>query len=1240
MRGLRALRSAGPARPAGGARGGAPRGLAGAGGPGPRAAPARHQSPPGPSGREALGRALEFEARRGFQNARGSRHAAFADYLCAQLRGFLAPGGVDGGGSVEARAPPLDLVAAAGLLRRAAEYSQMDEASREGLLLEVAVLLEGGPGAVPGEVLAGSVGQSAAAARREATATSTSAGGRAPPGVSAQPAEKVQGPFPHSEYNTVFFDFESTGLDTSRCRVIDVAAVAPGTGASFSTLVNPHIGFSGAGADAAQAGIVEVGDFITDLTGITDADVQAEGVPGIAEALAQLEAFVAAQAPGKGVVLVAHNGKGYDVPLLVHEFRRVGREIPRSWRFFDTLSFSKEAFAGLGRPAPRAPASKGGYPSFSLESLGENLGLPVNPEAHRALADSRHLVDVFDKLVGIAGSGRSDDLFRGGLFDASHVKPSSSARASAGSGQQSPQKSSRRGQASQRQEPWASTSAASRTARRFTPAPPVSFPEDEDLASHPLAPIHLAEIKDFTTPQQNKMAKAGFVSLQDLLRHYPRKHNLYTRVPCRELQPGDRVCVFGTVKFCEARILTSKKTMLIITIGVEENASPGQSGAPNTFTITEFRLGGRLQWIAKQMEERCREGTLVSCKGTVVDKDEGKKNRWNRGWEARWDLKLDGGIESLSATQLDSPLDDMMVPAYSDRDPLKSAAFAQLIPKALDAYAARLMSGGAQPIDPIPDDIRADWGLMGSLEAMRGFHTAEVEPEVVEQSRRRLVFEECFMVQIALLQRRSELQRRAEASRSETSSGIAGPCFEIARRARENLGFQFTAAQDRVMGEILGDMKGQKSMLRLVQGDVGCGKTALAILALLAVAGGARQGALMAPTDLLASQHFRTLEVAIDKLHKSGPGVAVPQVALLTGSTKASDRAHILRGLSSGTVGIIVGTHALIGESVVFDDLALAVVDEQHKFGVEQRTRLQEKGRAGRAPHILSMSATPIPRTLALTLHGDMALSIVDEKPPGRAPVTTRALLPAARADAYATILAEVGKGHKAFVVCPAVMKGGELESAQAQFAQLSQNELRGVKCGLLHGQMAPAEKARVQEAFMDGQMQVLIATVVVEVGVDIPEATVMLIEGADRFGLAQLHQLRGRVGRSGRASYCFLIAGSGGGAPGEAAVQRLEVLERTSDGFEIAEADLMYRGPGELVGSKQAGQLPEFALTDLRLEEDRAILEEARGAAELVMESSSDLPQHLAAALAIYPPLPRLDVLPGSLAPSERGTG
>jgi DNA polymerase III epsilon subunit-like protein len=247
--------------------------------------------------------------------------------------------------------------------------------------------------------------------------SSPSAGGRAARGTSTQSAEKVQGPFPHKEYNTVFFDFETTGLDTSQCRVIEMAAVVPGTGASFSTLVNPHIGFSGAGAAKGKSGIVEVEDVITGLTGITDADVQAEGVPGIADAITQLEAFIAAQEPGQGVVLVAHNSKKFDVPLLVHEYRRIGRDVPNSWRFFDTLSFSREAFAGSGRPAPR----KGGYDSFSLESLGKNLELPVNPEAHRALADSRHLVNVFDKLVSIAGNGRSEDLLRGGIFGASQA---------------------------------------------------------------------------------------------------------------------------------------------------------------------------------------------------------------------------------------------------------------------------------------------------------------------------------------------------------------------------------------------------------------------------------------------------------------------------------------------------------------------------------------------------------------------------------------------------------------------------------------------------------------------------------------------------------------------------------------------------------------------------------------------------------------------------------------------------
>ena len=1250
MRGLRALHGGwGPASPR---RGGASRrafgGPAGKWGAIPPPSPSRGCAAPvaatqepatGPpaSDREALGRALVFETQRGFQNVRGSRHADFSDFLCAQLRGVLEQGGFPRAGA-SPRAP-VDLVVTAGLLRRAVEYSQMDVGSRETLLRDVSyLLLDGTPGAA--QAATSVVGGRRGAERPEGIAgdASTSRQIARGAGAAATSADQMSGPFPHASYSTVFFDFETTGLDTSRVRAIDIGAVAPGTGASFNTLVNPSIGFSKAGG---KGGITEVDDVITKITGITEEDVQSEGVPGIADALTQFEEFISAQFPGKAVVLVAHNAKGYDVPVLVSEYRRIGREIPKNWRFLDTIPFSKEVFAGMGRSPPVAPPEKGNYASWSLENLGKNLGVPANAEAHRALADSQHLVSAFDKLVGLAGRSRAEDLFRGGLFEASQIKSRAavksdnvSHRSLAGSRRGGERRQARIGAPN-----W--PPGGQNTVRRTAPAPPLEFPTDERLARHPLAPVHLGEFKEFTSAQKKKLAEAGFLSLQDVLRHYPKKHFLYDCGTDSQLESGDRVWIVGTIKHCSARTAKSKP-MLFLTLGVEARRSGG--GPPHTFTITDFRAGRNLQWIAKQFENTYKVGTPVVCKGEISD-EENEKWKNSGGWKGHWKLKLDDGLDSLLTSRPMPGHDQMMSPDYSDRAPLKAVDFKKIIPKTVDAYAAWVMksSPGASAVDPIPEEIRQEWELMGCIEAVRGFHAGEASPELVNAARRRLVFEECFMVQVALLLRRDELQRRAAVTQSEDTQEPAEPCLETVALARENLGFDFTNAQHRVLGEILEDLKGPGTMLRLVQGDVGCGKTAIALLALLAACGGGPQGALMAPTDLLATQHFRTLEKMIDKMNGSvlskgkNSAIRLPQIALLTGSTKAQERAGTLRRLESGEVGIAVGTHALIGEGVKFNDLTLAVVDEQHKFGVDQRSRLQEKGKGGRPPHILSMSATPIPRTLALTLHGDMALSIVDERPPGRAPVQTRALLPAARSQAYATILDQVSLGHKAFVVCPAVMEGSELESAEAQFAQLSQNELSGVKCGLLHGQLSHAEKTRVQDAFMDGKIQVLIATVVVEVGVDVPEATVMLIEGADRFGLAQLHQLRGRVGRSGRPSFCFLIAGSGSEAPGEAAVQRLEVLESTSDGFKIAEADLMYRGPGELVGSKQAGQLPAFALTDLRLEEDRGILEEARQAASKVLASSSakggKLPEPLATALAIYPPLPRLDVLPESIA-------
>jgi ATP-dependent DNA helicase RecG len=409
------------------------------------------------------------------------------------------------------------------------------------------------------------------------------------------------------------------------------------------------------------------------------------------------------------------------------------------------------------------------------------------------------------------------------------------------------------------------------------------------------------------------------------------------------------------------------------------------------------------------------------------------------------------------------------------------------------------------------------------------------------------------------------------------------------------LPFGLTGAQERVLAEIRQDLSRQEPMARLVQGDVGSGKTVVALAALLAAIEAGCQGALMAPTEVLAQQHFAKVADWLTQLHVS--------TALLTGSTPARRRRALLEDLSNGQVQLLVGTHALLEDPVDFARLGLVVVDEQHRFGVNQRNRLLAKGLQ---PHLLTMTATPIPRTLALSLHGDLDVSQIDELPPGRQPVVTKVLRSSARQEAYDLIRAEVAGGQRAYVVLPLVQESEKLDlrSAVEVHEQLSTVVFPDLSVGLLHGRLSSEAKQQAIAAFADGRTQVLVSTTVVEVGVDVPAATVMVIEHAERFGLAQLHQLRGRVGRGAARSSCLLINDSSNGQ----ARQRLELLERSSDGFEIAEMDLRFRGPGQVLGTRQSG-LPDLALASLA--SDGAVLEQAREVAQAITAADPDLSQH-----------------------------
>lgn len=445
-------------------------------------------------------------------------------------------------------------------------------------------------------------------------------------------------------------------------------------------------------------------------------------------------------------------------------------------------------------------------------------------------------------------------------------------------------------------------------------------------------------------------------------------------------------------------------------------------------------------------------------------------------------------------------------------------------------------------------------------QALERLHHPESETDLslLTPHRRRLAYDELLAHQLAMAQRRA-------ARRREPATPISPS--EIAERLRAALPFAFTGAQTRALGDIQRDIAGGERMSRLIQGDVGSGKTVVAMCAMADVAASGGQSALMAPTEILARQHYETIAAPL-----AAEGI---EVVLLTGRDKGSPRTAKLGSLATGAAKVAVGTHALFQDDVVFHDLRLAVIDEQHRFGVSERQRLQGKGRA---VHLLSMSATPIPRTLELTLYGDLDVSRIDEKPPGRTPVATRAV-PMGRLDETVARLRDAGaRGAQAFWICPLVSESEVSDLAAAEMRAAALRETMGSRVGLVHGKMAPSEKDAVMADFADGKLAVLVATTVVEVGVNVPNATIMVIEQAERFGLAQLHQLRGRVGRGTRESACVLLYDP---PLSETAQQRLDILRRTDDGFVIAEKDLELRGGGDALGLRQSG-LPDYVFADV----------------------------------------------------------
>ncbi len=501
--------------------------------------------------------------------------------------------------------------------------------------------------------------------------------------------------------------------------------------------------------------------------------------------------------------------------------------------------------------------------------------------------------------------------------------------------------------------------------------------------------------------------------------------------------------------------------------------------------------------------------------------------------------------------------------------------------------------------EPVPAAVRSRLGLVDRLTAFHGIHLPEAMRDK-ETARRRLAFDELLRVQLVLVMRKRALEREQRG----LVHAVDGP---LVRRFYESLPYELTRAQRQAISEIESDLAAPHPMHRLLQGDVGAGKTVVAIAAMLAAVQGGHQAALMAPTEVLAEQHAASVRALLAGVSVPDPGNLFGdrplRVELLTNRVTAGDRRSVLAGLADGTVDIAIGTHALIQEAVDFASLGVAVVDEQHRFGVEQRAALRAKTADGVVPDTLVMTATPIPRTAAMTVYGDLDVSVLDELPPGRTPIETQwANGPIMETAAWDEVRTEVADGRQAYVVCPLVGESDKLEVASAEetFERLSSGELHGLRLGLLHGRMSSAEKEATMDRFRAGALDVLVATTVIEVGVDVPNATVMVILDADRFGIAQLHQLRGRVGRGVHASSCWLVT-----QESDAGNARVEALVASTDGFALAEVDLDLRGEGTLMSTAQKGR-SDLKLASLR--RDRKLVELARDAAFEIVDADPHL--------------------------------
>jgi ATP-dependent DNA helicase RecG len=678
-----------------------------------------------------------------------------------------------------------------------------------------------------------------------------------------------------------------------------------------------------------------------------------------------------------------------------------------------------------------------------------------------------------------------------------------------------------------------------------------------------LATLPVTELKGVGESKAKALAEVGITSVLDLLTHYPRRYLDRTKeAKIADLEIGDQAMVLVEVLRVASRPTKNRRRMVVA----------DASDETGRLKLTFFNQ----PWREKQL----RPGLQA-----VVY----------------------GKLESFRGTrQMTNPIVDLIgdktgriIPVYPQSE--KAGVMTWDLAKMVDE-ALRRAGEFAEPVD---DTFLRRFDFVDRTTAFRAIHLPQSMAEVSD-ARRRLVFDELLRVQVELVRRK----RKLEAETVGLAHVVDG---SLTRAFVEGLPFPLTGAQERAMAELDHDLERSIPMHRLLQGDVGAGKTLVAVHALLVGVQGGHQGALMAPTEVLAEQHSLSVRALVGGLEVGDEanlfGQRPLRVELLTNRVQGNERKQILEDLAAGGVDIVIGTHALIQEAVEFHSLGVVVVDEQHRFGVEQRAALRAKSPGDVVPDVLVMTATPIPRTAAMTVYGDLDVTVLDELPPGRTPIdTVWARGPLEQEAVWQRVRDEVADGRQAYVVCPLIDESDKLQVSAAEevYGRLisDDGELAGLRVGLLHGRIPALEKDRVMSLFRAGQLDVLVATTVIEVGVDVPNATVMVVLDADRFGIAQLHQLRGRVGRGADASVCFLV-GDPTTPEGE---ERLKAMVRTTDGFELAEIDLDLRGEGTIMGERQKGR-NDLKLASLR--RDREWVERAREVAIEILDADPTLEQH-----------------------------